>query len=43
MLTSVNYPNYALRHKNFQLRLDPYGYNTTNRKDFLFRLVAPLA
>lgn len=43
MLTSVNYPNYALRHKDFQLRLDPYGYNTTNRQDFLFRLVAPLA
>ncbi|MFF3374211.1 AbfB domain-containing protein [Streptomyces sp. NPDC002680] len=43
MLTSVNYPNYALRHKNFQLRLDPYGYNTTNRQDFFFRLVAPLA
>lgn len=42
MLQSVNYPNYALRHKNFQLRLDPYGYNTTNRKDFFFRLVAPL-
>ncbi|WP_105975099.1 AbfB domain-containing protein [Streptomyces geranii] len=43
LLTSVNYPNYALRHKNFQLRLDPYGYNTTNRQDFFFRLVAPLA
>ncbi|MEH0422350.1 AbfB domain-containing protein [Streptomyces sp. B21-083] len=43
VLTSVNYPNYALRHKNFQLRLDPYGYNTTNRQDFYFRVVAPLA
>ncbi|MFI1352001.1 AbfB domain-containing protein [Streptomyces sp. NPDC020898] len=43
VLTSVNYPNYALRHKNFQLRLDPYGYNTTNRQDFSFRVVAPLA
>ncbi|WP_327314249.1 AbfB domain-containing protein [Streptomyces sp. NBC_01235] len=42
MLQSVNYPNYALRHKNFQLRLDPYGYNTTNRADFSFRLVDPL-
>ncbi|ELP62503.1 AbfB domain-containing protein [Streptomyces turgidiscabies] len=42
VLTSVNYPNYALRHKNFQLRLDPYGYNTTNRQDFYFRVVAPL-
>ncbi|WP_405815533.1 AbfB domain-containing protein [Streptomyces sp. NBC_01390] len=43
VLQSVNYPNYALRHKNFQLRLDPYGYNTTNRQDFYFRVVAPLA
>ncbi|MET8980186.1 AbfB domain-containing protein [Streptomyces sp. NPDC004539] len=41
-LVSVNYPNYALRHKNFQLRLDPYGYNTTNRQDFYFRVVNPL-
>ncbi|MDX3241032.1 AbfB domain-containing protein [Streptomyces sp. ME18-1-4] len=39
LLQSVNYPNYALRHENFQLRLDPYGYNTTNRQDFMFRLV----
>ena len=29
LLQSVNYPNYALRHRNFQLRLDPYGYNTS--------------
>ncbi|WP_367324016.1 AbfB domain-containing protein [Streptomyces sp. HUAS ZL42] len=43
MLRSVNYPNYALRHKNFVLRLDPYGYNTTNREDFSFRLVDGLA
>ncbi|MDW4907193.1 AbfB domain-containing protein [Streptomyces sp. ADMS] len=43
VLQSVNYPNHALRHKNFQLRLDPYGYNTTNREDFSFRVVAPLA
>ncbi|MGP4042943.1 AbfB domain-containing protein [Streptomyces sp. 2A115] len=42
MLQSVNYPNYVLRHRNFQLRLDPYGYNTTNREDFSFRLVDPL-
>ncbi|MFJ1810839.1 MULTISPECIES: AbfB domain-containing protein [unclassified Streptomyces] len=42
MLQSANYPNYVLRHKNFQLRLDPYGYNTTNRTDFSFRLVSPL-
>ncbi|MCQ9183973.1 AbfB domain-containing protein [Streptomyces sp. IBSBF 2953] len=39
VLQSVNYPNYALRHRNFQLRLDPYGYNTTNRQDFMFRVV----
>ncbi|MFJ9705632.1 AbfB domain-containing protein [Streptomyces sp. NPDC101234] len=39
LFQSVNYPNYALRHKNFQLRLDPYGYNTTNRQDFFFDLV----
>ncbi len=43
ILTSVNYPNYALRHKDSLLRLDPYGYNTTNRQDFSFRVVAPLA
>ncbi|MEU1183991.1 AbfB domain-containing protein [Streptomyces sp. NPDC005820] len=43
MLQPVNHPNYCLRHKNFQLRLDPYGYNTTNRQDFFFRLVAGLA
>ncbi|NEC88135.1 AbfB domain-containing protein [Streptomyces sp. SID12501] len=43
LLQSVNYPNYALRQKDFQMRLDPYGYNTTNRQDFSFRVVAPLA
>ena len=42
MLQSVNYPNYCLRHSNFQLRLDPYGYNTTNRQDFSFRFVSAL-
>nr|WP_119611578.1 AbfB domain-containing protein [Streptomyces acidiscabies] len=42
MLRSVNYPNYVLRHKNFQLRLDPYGYNTTMRQDFSFRVTTPL-
>ncbi|MEU5637328.1 AbfB domain-containing protein [Streptomyces rishiriensis] len=39
VLQSLNYPNYALRHRNFQVRLDPYGYNTTNRQDFMFRVV----
>ncbi|MGW3125561.1 AbfB domain-containing protein [Streptomyces sp. NPDC001123] len=43
LFQSVNYPNYALRHKNFQLRLDPYGYNTTNRQDFFFDLVDGLS
>ncbi len=43
MIQSVNYPDRALRHQNFQLRLDPYGYNTANRQDFSFRVVAPLA
>ncbi|MGY1501740.1 AbfB domain-containing protein [Streptomyces sp. QTS52] len=43
LLQSVNYPNYALRQKDSQMRLDPYGYNTTNRQDFSFRVVAPLA
>ncbi|MPY57909.1 AbfB domain-containing protein [Streptomyces spongiae] len=42
MLRSVNYPNYALRHRNFALRLDPYGYNTGSRQDFSFRLVEGL-
>ncbi|MGW2616518.1 AbfB domain-containing protein [Streptomyces sp. NPDC001500] len=39
MFQSVNYPDRMLRHKDFGLRLDPYGYNTTNRQDFMFRLV----
>ncbi|MDX3450590.1 AbfB domain-containing protein [Streptomyces sp. ME02-8801-2C] len=43
LLSSVNYPNYALRTKDFQMRLDPWGYNTTNRQDFSFRIVSPLA
>ncbi|MFI7497048.1 AbfB domain-containing protein [Streptomyces sp. NPDC049687] len=43
LLSSVNYPNYALRHKDRQLRLDPYGYTTTNRQDFFFRLVGGLS
>ncbi|MGY5047921.1 AbfB domain-containing protein [Streptomyces sp. 900105755] len=43
LFQSVNYPNYALRHKNFQLRLDPFGYNTTNRQDFFFDLVDGLS
>lgn len=43
VLKSVNYPEYALRHRNYQLRLDPYGYNTAGREDFDFRVVAPLA
>lgn len=43
VLKSVNYPNHALRHRNFQLRLDPYDYNTPTRQDFSFRVVAPLA
>ncbi|MEU2332129.1 AbfB domain-containing protein [Streptomyces sp. NPDC013172] len=43
LFQSVNYPNYALRHKNFQLYLDPYGYNTANRQDFYFDLVDGLS
>ncbi|MEU2772020.1 AbfB domain-containing protein [Streptomyces sp. NPDC007162] len=43
LFQSVNYPNYALRHKNFQLYLDPYDYNTTNRQDFYFDLVDGLS
>ncbi|BBC37454.1 hypothetical protein SGFS_087480 [Streptomyces graminofaciens] len=39
MLKSVNYPDRFLRHENFELVLDPYGYNTTGRQDFFFRLV----
>ncbi|MER6416475.1 AbfB domain-containing protein [Streptomyces humidus] len=42
MFQSVNYPDRMLRHQNFGLRLDPYGYNTTNRQDFMFRLVGGL-
>ncbi|MEV1067836.1 AbfB domain-containing protein [Streptomyces sp. NPDC050263] len=42
MLESVNYPGRFLRHQNFTLRLDPYGYNTSSRSDFSFRVVAAL-
>ncbi|KND41580.1 MULTISPECIES: AbfB domain-containing protein [Streptomyces] len=42
MLQAVNYPDRFLRHKNFELVLDPYGYNTTGRQDFFFRLVKGL-
>ncbi|MEU6801368.1 AbfB domain-containing protein [Streptomyces neyagawaensis] len=42
MLRSVNYPDRVLRHRNFELVLDPYGYNSGNRQDFLFRLVKGL-
>ncbi|WP_371581126.1 AbfB domain-containing protein [Streptomyces sp. NBC_01314] len=42
MLQSVNYPDRFLRHKNYELVLDPYGYNTTGRQDFFFRLVKGL-
>ncbi|WP_236579718.1 AbfB domain-containing protein [Streptomyces sp. HM190] len=42
MLQSVNYPDRVLRHRNFELVLDPYGYNSGNRQDFLFRLVKGL-
>ncbi|MGW2047619.1 AbfB domain-containing protein [Streptomyces sp. NPDC001858] len=42
MLESVNYPGRFLRHQNFALRLDPYGYNTSGRSDFSFRVVAAL-
>jgi hypothetical protein len=38
----VNYPDRVLRHRNFELVLDPYGYNTGNRQDFFFRLVKGL-
>jgi hypothetical protein len=42
MLQAVNYPDRFLRHRNFELVLDPYGYNTTGRQDFFFRLVKGL-
>ncbi|MFD9043594.1 AbfB domain-containing protein [Streptomyces bottropensis] len=42
MLQAVNYPDRFLRHKNFELVLDPYGYNTNGRQDFFFRLVKGL-
>ncbi|WLW55951.1 AbfB domain-containing protein [Streptomyces sp. YU58] len=43
MLESVNYPGRFLRHKDFQLRLDPYQYSGTYQADSAFRLVAGLA
>ncbi|MER5197900.1 AbfB domain-containing protein [Streptomyces sp. NPDC002755] len=43
MLQSVNYPGRFLRHKNFSLRLDTYGYGSNNREDYSFRLVDGLA
>ncbi|WP_326583648.1 AbfB domain-containing protein [Streptomyces sp. NBC_00481] len=42
MLQAVNYPDRYLRHRNFELVLDPYGYNTTGRQDFFFRIVKGL-
>ncbi|WP_329408643.1 AbfB domain-containing protein [Streptomyces sp. NBC_00704] len=42
MFRSVNYPDRMLRHADFGLRLDPYGYNTTGRQDFMFRLAGGL-
>lgn len=42
MLQAVNYPDRFVRHRNSELVLDPYGYNTTGRQDFFFRLVKGL-
>ncbi|MFJ1734458.1 AbfB domain-containing protein [Streptomyces sp. NPDC088254] len=42
-LRSVNYPDRALRHRNMELRLDQYGYNSSGGEDFAFRLVDGLA
>ncbi|UUU21147.1 AbfB domain-containing protein [Streptomyces sp. DSM 40750] len=42
MLQAVNYPDRFVRHENFELVLDPYGYNTTGRQDFFFRFVKGL-
>lgn len=43
MLESVNYPGRFLRHRNFALRLDAYGYGSNHREDFSFHLVDGLA
>ncbi|CAM5651512.1 hypothetical protein SPURM210S_03389 [Streptomyces purpurascens] len=42
MLESVNYPGRFLRHRDFQLRLDPYQHYGQFRADASFRLVAGL-
>jgi hypothetical protein len=42
MLESVNYPGRFLRHRDFQLRLEPYQHDGLYRADSLFRLVAGL-
>ncbi|WP_037668503.1 AbfB domain-containing protein [Streptomyces griseus] len=43
MLESVNYPGRFLRHKDFQIRLDPYQYYGPYAGDSAFRLVGGLA
>ncbi|MET7682885.1 AbfB domain-containing protein [Streptomyces sp. NPDC005423] len=43
MLESVNYPGRFLRHRNFQLELDPYQDNGLYRADSAFRLVDAVA
>jgi len=42
MLESVNYPGRFLRHRNFQLRLDPCENSTLYRADSAFRMVTGL-
>ncbi|MEV7090520.1 AbfB domain-containing protein [Streptomyces sp. NPDC093085] len=39
MLESVNYPGRYIRHRNFQLWLDPYQNSNTYRADSAFRMV----
>lgn len=43
MLESVNYPGRYLRHKDFQLRLDPYQYDSQYASDSAFRVVNALS
>ncbi|MBN3896082.1 MAG: AbfB domain-containing protein [Nostoc sp. NOS(2021)] len=38
---SYNFPNYYIRHKNFELYIDPYSTDNVFLNDATFTLVAP--
>ncbi|MCC5603709.1 AbfB domain-containing protein [Nostoc favosum] len=40
---SYNFPTYYIRHRNFELYIDPYSTNSSFLNDVTFTLVAPFA